>query len=88
MTDQTRLNLHLTSGKDQPYSKKTPKVQLAPKYHTKGCSHSSLDNPRARTLVFAARWPHLAPNSGLNSANTLLCDTLAVSPNACPAFSS
>ena len=31
--------------------------QPAPKYHTKGCSHSSADSPGARTLVFAAFEP-------------------------------
>ena len=49
------------------------KFQPAPKYHTKGCSHLSVDSPRARTLVFAAGEPFLAANFG----NTLLCDTLA-----------
>ena len=29
----------------------------APKYHTKGCSRSSVDSPGARTLVFAAFEP-------------------------------
>ena len=29
-------------------------AQPAPKYHTKGCSRSSVDSPGARTLVFAA----------------------------------
>ena len=33
---------------------KSNKFQPAPKYHTKGCSHSSADSPGARTLVFAA----------------------------------
>ena len=32
-------------------------IQPAPKYHTKGCSHSSVDSPGARTLVFAAFEP-------------------------------
>ena len=55
-------------------------VQPAPKYHTKGCSHSSADSPGARTLVlqhlshFELRIP------GVNSANTLFArDTLALS---------
>ena len=36
------------------------RTQPAPKYHTKGCSHSSADSRGARTLVFAAfdqKWP-------------------------------
>ena len=31
--------------------------QPAPKYHTKGCSHTSADSPGARTLVFVAFEP-------------------------------
>ena len=31
--------------------------QPTPKYHTKGCSHSSADSPGARALVFAAFEP-------------------------------
>ena len=31
--------------------------QPAPKYHTKGCSRSSVDSPGARTLVFVAFEP-------------------------------
>ena len=54
-------------------------IQPAPKYHTKGCSHSSADNPGVRTLAFAAFEPFVVVNFGVNSANTLLCDALALS---------
>ena len=53
--------------------------QPASKYHTKGCSRSSVDSPGARTLVLAAFEPFLGANSGVNSANMLLCDALALS---------
>ena len=38
--------------------------QAGPKYHTKGCSHSSVDRLGARTLVFEALEPFLAANFG------------------------
>ena len=41
-----------------------PKTQPAPKYHTKGCSHSFVNSPGARTLVFAALEPILAADFG------------------------
>ena len=37
--------------------KSASESQPAPKYHTKGCSRSSVDSPGARTLVFAALEP-------------------------------
>ena len=54
--------------------------QPAPKYHTKGCSHSSVDSPGARTLFFCSIWAiSRCGLSGVNSANALWCDTLALS---------
>ena len=38
----------------QKSSKNVQNIRQAPKYHTKGCSHSSVDSPGARTVVFAA----------------------------------
>ena len=45
--------------------------QPAPKYHTKGCSRSSVDSLGAQTLFFAALSHFLATN--------FLCDALALS---------
>ena len=55
-------------------------IQPAPRYHTQWCSHSSADSPGARTLVFAAFLIiSSCAFSGVISANTLSCDTLALS---------
>ena len=54
-------------------------VQSPPKFHTKGSSHSSVDSPGARTLVFAEVESIFKLRiSGVNSANTLLCSTMAL----------
>ena len=48
-------------------------TQPAPKYHTKGCSHSSADSPGARTLVFAAFEPFHSCEFGASIARTPFC---------------
>ena len=55
-------------------------IQPAPKYHTKGCSHSSADSPGARTLVFAAFEPFLSREFRASIARTPFCAILWRSP--------
>ena len=50
--------------------------QPAPKYHTKGCSHLSVDSPGARTLVFVAFEPCLAAAFRASIAQTPFCAIL------------
>ena len=67
----------LSNGAQKAKNSKTI-AQPAPKYHTKGCSRSSVDSLGARALVFAAFERFLdAEFSGIDSANALLCDTLS-----------
>ena len=56
--------------------------QPAPKYHTKGCSHSSADSPGARTLVFAAFEPFHSCEFRASIARTPFCAILWRSPHA------
>ena len=56
-------------------------TQPAPKYHTKGCSHSSADSPGARTLVFAAFEPFHSCEFRPSIARTPFCAILWRSPN-------
>ena len=49
--------------------------QPAPKYYTKGCSHSSVDSPGARRLVFVAFEPFHRCEF---RASIALCNTLAL----------
>ena len=62
-------------------------IQPAPKYHTKGCSRSSVDSPGARTLVFAAFEPFSSHEFRASIARTPFCaisgDCLGISP-ICP----
>ena len=53
----------------------------APKYHTKGCSHSSADSPGARTLVFAAFEPFHSREFRTSIARTPFCAMLWRSPS-------
>ena len=55
--------------------------QPAPKYHTKGCSHSSADSPGAQTLVFAAFEPFHSREFRASIARTPFCAILWRSPN-------
>ena len=55
--------------------------QPAPKYHTKGCSRSSVDSPGARTLVFVAFEPFLGAEFRASIARTPFCAILWRSPN-------
>ena len=55
-------------------------IQPAPKYHTKGCSHSSADSPGARTLVFAAFEPFHSCEFRASIARTPFCAILWRSP--------
>ena len=48
----------------------------APKYHTKGCSRSSVDSPAARTLVFAAFEPSSSCEFRASIARTPFCAIL------------
>ena len=58
--------------------------QLAPKFHTKGCSHSSADSVGARNTGFCSIWAVSGCGiSGVNSANTRLCDTFGALPQFC-----
>ena len=59
-------------------------VQQAPKYHTKGCSHSFADSPEARTLVFAAFEQFQSWEFRASIARTPFCAILWRSPNCCP----
>ena len=52
----------------------------APKYHTKGCSHSCVDSPGARTLVFVAFETFLGAEFRASIARTPFCATLWRSP--------
>ena len=54
--------------------------QPAPKYHTKGCSHSTADSPGARTLVFAAFEPFHSCEFRASIARTPFCAILWRSP--------
>ena len=56
------------------------KNQPAPKYHTKGCSRSSVDSPGARTLVFAAFEPFSSCEFRASIARTPFCAILWRSP--------
>ena len=58
--------------------------QPAPKYHTKGCSHSSADSPGARTLVFAAFEPFHSCEFRASIALTPFSAILWRSPNSNP----
>ena len=51
-------------------------IQPAPKYHTKGCSRSSVDCPGARTLVFAAFEPFSSCEFRAPIARTPFCAIL------------
>ena len=55
-------------------------VQPAPKYHTKGCSHSLADSAGARTLVFVAFEPFLGAEFRASIARTPVCAILWRSP--------
>ena len=55
--------------------------QPAPKYHTKGCSRSSVDSPGARTLGFAALVPFSRCKFRASIARTPFCAILWRSPN-------
>ena len=55
-------------------------VQPAPKFHTKGCSRSSVDSPGARTLVFAAFEPFSSHECRASLARTPFCAILWRSP--------
>ena len=55
-------------------------TQPAPKYHTKGCSRSSVDSPGARTLVFVAFEPFLGADFRVSIARTPFCAILWRSP--------
>ena len=54
--------------------------RLAPKYHTKGCSHSSADSPGARTLVFVASERFHSSEFRASIARTPFCAILWRSP--------
>ena len=54
--------------------------QPAPKYHTKGCSRSSVDSPGARTLVFEAFEPFSSHEFRASIARTPFCAILWRSP--------
>ena len=54
--------------------------QPAPKYHTKGCSRSSVDSPGARTLVFEAVEPFSSHEFRASIARTPFCAILWRSP--------
>ena len=58
-------------------------LQPAPKYHTKGCSHSSAASPGARTLVFAAFEPFHSCEFRASIARTPFCAILWRSPISC-----
>ena len=58
----------------------TGKIQPSPKYHTKGCSRSSVDSPGARTLVFAAFEPFSSCEFRASIARTPFCAILWRSP--------
>ena len=51
-----------------------------PKYHTKGCSRSSVDSPGARTLVFVAFEPFPGADFRASIARTPFCAILWRSP--------
>ena len=53
----------------------------APKYHTKGCSRSSVDSPGVRTLVFVASEPFLGADVRVSIAGTPFCAILWCSPS-------
>ena len=55
-------------------------TQPAPKYHTKGCSRSSVDSPGARTLVFEAFEPFSSHEFRASIARTRFCAILWRSP--------
>ena len=59
---------------------KERKSQPAPKYHTKGCSHSSADSPGARTLVLVACEPFLGAEFRASIVRTPFCAVLWRSP--------
>ena len=54
--------------------------QPAPKYHTKGCSHSTADSLGARTLVFAACEPFHSCEFRASIGRTPFCAILWRSP--------
>ena len=55
----------------------------SPKYHTKGCSRSSVDSPGARTLVFAAFESSHGCEFRAPIAQTPFCAILWRSPGLC-----
>ena len=63
-----------------------PMSQPAAKYHTKGCSRSSVDSPGARTLVFAAFESLSSCEFRASIARTPFCAIHWRSPDVCPNF--
>ena len=84
---QLRFDIHFcrgtcktSEGPKFPPGPTSWKFQPAPKYHTKGCSHSSADSPGARTLVFVAFEPFLGAEFPTSIARTPFCTILWRSP--------